>query len=137
MADKNEEIILKGRLKGWQRMRLTKLLDMMYKPSEIAEIIEFERRQFYRVYIPEGCPHQKDGKGYLWINGKGFREWYEATYPRVTLGKDETFCLTCKKPVKLVNATRKQKGRLHYWVSSCPNCGRKLTRIITRDKLEK
>ena len=89
MADKNEEIILKGRLKGWQRMRLTKLLDMMYKPSEIAEIIEFERRQFYRVYIPAGCPHQKDGKGYLWINGKGFREWYEATYPRVTLGKDE------------------------------------------------
>ena len=42
------------------------------------------------------------------------------TYPRISLAKDEAFCLTCKKPVKLMNPTKKQKGRLHYWVSECP-----------------
>jgi hypothetical protein len=129
------EIILKGRLSGSQRMRLAKLLDMFYKPSELAEEVGFTRRQVYRVYIPAGCPHKRDEKRYIWINGKIFREWYEENYPRVCLAKDEAFCLTCKKPAKIINPKRIQKGRLHYWISYCPECGRKLTRIITRDKL--
>ena len=130
-----QEMILKGRLSGSQRNRLVRLLDMLYKPSELAEEIGFTRRQVYRVYIPAGCPHSRDEKRYIWINGNEFREWYEETYPRVSLAEDEAFCLTCKKPVKLINPTRKQKGRLHYWVSECPYCGRNLARIITRDKL--
>lgn len=132
-----ENIKLKGRLKGSQRMRLLKLLDMLYKPSELANEIGFTRRQVYRVYIPEGCPHIKDEKRYIWINGKEFGEWYEATYPRTTLARDESFCLTCKKPVQIINPKKQQKGRLHYWLSNCPNCGRRLARIITRDKLYK
>jgi len=91
MTSKSDEIILKGRLKGWQRMRLIKLLDMLYKPSELAEEVGFERRQVYRVYIPSSCPHSRDEKRYIWINGKEFREWYEATYPRIKLANDETF----------------------------------------------
>ncbi|MHA1974130.1 MAG: hypothetical protein ACTSW1_14120 [Candidatus Hodarchaeales archaeon] len=133
----NKKIILKGRLNGSQRNRLGRLLDMPYKPSELAEEVGFNRHQVYRVYIPEGCPHTRDEKRYIWINGKEFREWYEETYPRVSLAKDETFCLTCKKAVKIINPKRKQKGRLHYWISKCPNCGRKLARIITKDKLYK
>jgi len=74
-----EEMHLKGRLNGSQRMRLIKLLDMLYKPSELAEEVGFTRRQVYRVYIPSGCPHTRDEKRYIWINGKAFREWYEET----------------------------------------------------------
>jgi len=132
-----EEMHLKGRLNGSQRMRLIKLLDMLYKPSELAEEVGFTRRQVYRVYIPAGCPHTRDEKRYIWINGKAFREWYEETYPRVSLGQDETFCLTCKKPVKIINPKIENKGRLHYLISFCPKCGRKLARITKKDKLHK
>jgi len=131
------EIKLRGRLKGSQRMRMMRLLDMPYKPSELAEEIGFERRQIYRAYIPSGCPHKRDEQRHIWINGKEFREWYEETYPRGSLGKDEAFCLTCKKAVKLLNPIRNQKGQLQYWISACPKCGRKLARIITKVNQEK
>jgi len=133
----NDKMILKGRLNGTQRNRLGSLLEMYYRPGELAEEVGFTRRQVYRVYIPAGCPHKRDEHNHIWINSQAFREWCEETYPRVSLGQDETFCLTCKRAVKIINPTRKQKGRLHYWVSNCPNCGRKLARIITREKLHK
>lgn len=137
MTDKSEEIILKGRLNGTQRNKLVRLLDMLYTPSELANEVGFTRRQVYRVYIPLGCPHSKDDRRHIWINGKDFREWCEQTYPRVSLEQDETFCLTCKKAVKIVNPEKKRKDRLEYWTSKCPRCDRKLTRIISKDKLHK
>lgn len=133
----SKEIKLKGRLKGSERMHLEKLLDMLYKPSELAEEVGFTRRQIYRVYVPAGCPHKRDEHNFIWINGKEFREWYEETYPRVSLASDETFCLTCKKPVNIINPKREKKGRLHYLISYCPNCGRKLARITKKGKLYK
>jgi len=133
----SKKMIMKGRLNGTQRNRLGHLLDMYYKPSELAEEVGFTRRQVYRVYIPAGCPHKRGEKRYIWINGKAFREWYEETYPRASLDQDETFCLTCKKPVKIINPKREKKGRLHYLISYCPSCGRKLARITKKEKLYK
>lgn len=133
-GDSQDEISLKGRLNGQQRTRLGKLLDMMYKPSELAEEIGFTRRQVYRVYIPAGCPHEKDENGRLWINGKSFREWVEENYKKRKLARNEAFCLTCKKPVKMIKPIEKQEGRLIYWLCDCPECGRKLARIINREK---
>ncbi len=132
----NDEIMLKGRLNGSQRNRLARLFDMFYKPSELAEEVGFSKRQVYRVYIPAGCPHKRDERNHIWINGKEFRIWIEETYPRVSLDNDETFCLTCKKGVKIINPQKEKKGRLHYLISYCPNCGRKLSKIISRDKLD-
>ncbi len=129
------EIILQGRLNGAQRMRLGKLLDMMYKPSELAEEIGFTLRQVYRVYMPLGCPCVRENR-YVFINGRAFAEWYEATYPKKTLRDDEAFCLTCKKPVMMNDPVKQKKDRLHYWVCKCPTCGRKLARIIDREKLK-
>lgn len=128
------EILLKGRLDGSQRVRLGKLLDMLYSPSELADEVGFARRQVYRVYRHLDCPHEKDEKGYLWINGKQFREWYEVTYPRVSVGADEAFCLTCKKPVKITNPTEQKRGKLTYLICDCPKCKRKLARILTKEK---
>lgn len=127
-------IILKGRLNGSQRMRLAKLLDMLYMPSELSQQIGFTVRQIYRVYIPAGCPLSKDEHNRIWINGKAFAEWYEATYIKPTLKQGEAFCLTCKKPVKMLNALKNKKGRLSYLVGFCSSCGRKLSRIIDREK---
>ena len=68
-------VLLKGRLNAQQRTRLTKLLDMMYTPSELAEEVGFYVRQVYRVYIPAGCPQERDQHKRVWINGKAFKEW--------------------------------------------------------------
>lgn len=127
-------MILRGRLSGVQRMRLGGLLDMLYKPSELAQEIGFSVRQVYRVYIPLGCPCERVA-GRLWINGKSFLEWYEITYPRQSLKENQAFCLTCKMPVSMLDAKRKNKGRLCYWVCNCPHCGRKISRIIERVKI--
>ena len=134
MTKSQDEILLRGRLDGAQRTRLKRLLDMLYKPSELAEEVGFTARQVYRVYIPAGCPHDRDERGYLWINGKAFRKWAEEVYKKRELKPDETFCLTCKKPVKILDPEQKQEGRLIYILSDCPTCGRKLSRIIQKKK---
>ena len=83
--DLKDEIMLPGRLNGQQKNRLVKLLDMFYKPSEIAEEIGFSVRQVYRVYIPAGCPYERDSKKRLWSNGKAFREWAIEIYKKGSL----------------------------------------------------
>lgn len=136
MGDKDQDVILlRGRLDGRQRTRLIKLLDMMYSPAELAQEIGFSVRQVYRVYIPAGCPHERDHLRRIWINGKTFREWVSEIYKKRELLPNEAFCLSCKKAVKMANPERKQEGRLIYYLCDCPNCGRKLARIVERGKV--
>ncbi|KAA3642016.1 MAG: hypothetical protein DWQ07_25820 [Chloroflexi bacterium] len=128
------EIILKGRLDGRQRNLLKSLLNMMYKPSELAKEVGFRKRQIYRVYIPLGMPHERDHRRHIWINGIEFKEWIEQIYPKVKLKSDQSFCLTCKQAVDIIKPKKKKSGVMTYLLSSCPNCGRKLTRIIENDR---
>jgi hypothetical protein len=130
--DNQAEILLRGRLNAQQKQRLHSLLDMMYKPSELAEEVGFAMRQVYRVYVPAGCPHERDEKRYLWINGKAFREWALEVYKKRDLASDEAFCLTCKRPVKMIEPVQKRKEGLVYFLCGCPNCGRKLARIVEK-----
>lgn len=128
--ENKDTILLKGRLDGKQRNRLKRLLDMLYSPSELAEEIEVDKNQIYRVYVPLGCPHERDKNNHLLINGEAFRGWYLDQYKRASLAEDETFCKTCQKPVKIVQGKQMTKGDLVYILSSCPHCGRKLTKIV-------
>jgi len=134
MKEKQEEIILKGRLNGSQRNRLAKLMNMMYSPSELADEVGFERRQVYRVYIPLGCPHDRDKHNRIWINGIDFRNWVMDLYRKKELSIKEAFCLTCKKPVKIYNPVEKMKNGLVFLVCACPLCGRKKSKIVSRVK---
>lgn len=127
-----DEILLRGRLNGRQRLRLSSLLDMMYRPSELAEEIGFEVRQVYRVYVPAGCPHERDQSNHIWINGKAFRTWALEAYRKRKLAADEAFCLTCKRPVKIVEPEYFERKGLKYLTYSCPNCGRKLAKITEK-----
>jgi hypothetical protein len=128
--EEQAEIILRGRLDGKQRNRLKRLMDMYYSPKELAEEIGVNVDRVYMVYIPGGCPNERDEKRHIWINGQVFRKWFEETYAKQELKPGEAFCKTCKHAVLMVNPIRKQKDRLIYDVSLCPNCGRGLPRII-------
>ncbi len=125
------QIILRGRLDGIQRNRLKSLLNMYYLPKELAEEIGINIHQIYYVYIPLGCPAERDERNHLLINGKAFAEWYSKAYAKLHLGNNETFCKTCKKGVLLYQPTKKQKGSMVYLLSVCPNCGRRLTKILS------
>ncbi len=125
------EIILKGRLDGIQRNRLKSLFDMMYSPKELAEEIGINTDQVYMVYVPLGCPHEREERNnHLLINGKDFAEWYCKVYAKLHIKPNETFCKTCKKPVKIYQSKKHTKGDIVYLLSVCPNCGRNLTKII-------
>lgn len=130
IMEDQETIIIKGRLDGRQRNRLKRLLDMPYSPGELAEEIGIDKNQIYMVYVPLGCPHERDLHKRITINGVSFFTWYQKVYKKATLSDGETFCKTCKKAVKIVSGQEITKGELTYILSACPHCGRKLTRII-------
>lgn len=128
------ELILKGRLDGKQRNRLKGLFDLLYTPRELAQEVGFHLDQVYAVYIPLGCPNQRDGKNHILINGKDFAAWYGKVYAKLQLKQDETFCKTCKKGVKIINPETKDKNGLVYLVSACPVCGRRIAKIVERKR---
>jgi predicted RNA-binding Zn-ribbon protein involved in translation (DUF1610 family) len=124
------EYLLKGRLNGSQRNKVKGLLNMLYTPKELAEEIGISKNQIYRVYLPAGCPNKKDSHNRLLIHGTSFKEWYEVTYKKVHLEKDQAWCVSCKKVVTVSNPERKQKDRLTYDLFLCPVCGKRLAKII-------
>lgn len=129
---KIEPIELKGRLSGRQTSRLQSLLNMMYRPSELAEEIKFEVRQIYRVYIPLGLPHERDDHNHIWINGVVFRDWIQETYQETKLTENQAFCLTCRKAVEIEDPVNHKKEGLEYLTCDCPQCGRKLSKITDK-----
>lgn len=125
------KIILKGRLDGKQRNKLKGLFDMMYSPKELADEIGVNINQIYMVYVPLGCPSERDNKNHILINGKAFAEWYITKYSKIPLAQDETFCKTCKKGVKIIQPKQVTKNGVVYLSSVCPICGRGLAKIVT------
>ena len=123
---------LRGRLSSQQKTRLQNLFDMMYKPSELAEEIGINKRQFYRVYIPLGLTVERDSRNHIWINGMVFKNWILEYYKKVKLKENEAFCLTCKEPVEIVDPEHHEIHSLYYLTCHCPNCGRKICKIINR-----
>lgn len=107
---------------------------MMYSPRELADEIGVHIDQIYAVYIPLGCPHERDKRKHITINGKAFADWYYKVYPKIKLAQDETFCLTCKKGVEIVDPEKQSSNGTTYLLSNCPKCGRKLTKIIERQR---
>jgi len=124
------KIFLRGRLNGCQRNRVKGLLNMMYTPKELAEDIGINLDQVYRVYIVEGCPHLRDKKNHILINGIDFKNWYEERYKKTKLEKDQAYCVSCKRIVSIENPEIARSGSLIFYLAKCPFCGNKATRII-------
>ncbi|HKJ37257.1 MAG TPA: hypothetical protein VJ972_00650, partial [Anaerolineales bacterium] len=66
-------------LKHQHIIKLSRLLDMMYKPSEIAEEIGVTQDTIHRSYLPAGLPHHRDEQGHVWIHGPAFVSWARHT----------------------------------------------------------
>jgi len=142
MTDKKDKILLKGRLNGKQRNKVKSLLDMMYTPLELSKEIGVTKNQVYRVYIPLGCPHGRDSIGHILINGKVFRDWVIDLYKRKQLKSSETYCVSCKQVVEIIDPEILSKGGAIYKLAKCPVCGSRVARIISskrkkHDKQEK
>ena len=133
----SKKIINRGRLNGKQRNRLTYLLDMMYKPGELAEEVGFDKRQIYRVYLPMGCPHDRDKKGHIWIHGLTFRDWVLDTYKKRKMAENDAFCPSCKHFFTMFQPVLHEKEGLAFLIDECPFCGKNAARIVGKVKKDK
>lgn len=79
------------------------LLDMLYRPSELAKELGCPLELIQRVYLPADCPRQRDETGHIWINGHLFRDWLRNTWKvekrRTQLADNQSFCVVCRKAV--------------------------------------
>lgn len=128
------------RLSRAQIIRLSRLLFMDYRPSEIAELLEVSVDTVYRSYIPAGCPHERDETGHIWILGTAFKAWAEEILAERKRKKsppmkpDEGWCLKCNKRVKMISPKTVYSARGREIIQSiCKKCGGKVNRARKRN----
>jgi hypothetical protein len=109
--------------------RSVRLLDMEYKPSEMAQELKC-RQEWIMLAIRNDAPHRKDESGRYWIHGEKFAAWLETTKQkeRRKLKPNECYCLGCKK-----FTTYKTLEKIGTHVTGkCPN-GHKVS-VFTKGK---
>ena len=126
-------------LKHMQIIRLSRILDMMYKPSELAEEIGVIPDTIYRSYLPAGLPHIRRGHT-LWIYGPAFVEWAKATVvkhsrKRAGLPEGQAWCMKCNAAVQLRNPKVIYTNQyIQIKQAKCPACGRAVNRASKREE---
>lgn len=119
--------------------KLRRLLDMEYRPSEIASEIGLTPDTLYRSHIPAGAPTRLDKTNHVWINGRLYASWvrlYQVQRrarlkesPRMT--NNQTYCFTCGKVIDIVSPkVRKYRRNILQKVGKCPECGGKVSRFL-------
>lgn len=125
-------------LKHQHIVKLGRLLNMMYKPSEIAEEIDLAVDTIYRSYLPAGLPHLRDEEGNIWIHGPAFISWARETISkkknqRAGLPDNHAWCMKCNQAVALINPKTKEVNRyLELLQARCPQCGGVINRARAR-----
>lgn len=121
------------RLSRAMMRRSIRLLDMEYKPSEIAAELQATKAQIIRL-ISAGAPARKDAKGHFWIHGETFARWLEKVAPKnlkakTTFLDSECFCMGCQAVTPFTETSRKR----HIVFGVCPS-GHKVSRFISIKK---
>lgn len=108
------------------RRKMLLLLDMEYKPAELADQLGI-RKETVRTYLYAGLPARKDAKGHTWIRGADFGAWAKAimsTYEkRITLSENEYYCMCCHAPTTTDKHTRRKSGNRDMLKGICVKCG--------------
>lgn len=117
-------------------LKKSKLLDMMYTSTELAEELGIQRQYVTQILVKRyEFPSQKDEKGRLWFHGLTVAKWIEEQH-KATLAKKkdrhnhpyaekEFYCLRCKKRVVVeqYEKLKPKEGNKLLWTSQCPDCG--------------
>jgi len=125
-------------LKHQHIIKLNRLLNILYKPSEIAFELGVSLDTIYRSYLPAGLPHTRDKRGRIWIHGHSFVAWARETITkkksrRTGLLDDQVWCMKCNRPVVLINPKIKSINRyLELLQAICPACGKTVNRARAR-----
>lgn len=125
-------------LKHTHIVKLGRLLNMLYKPSEIAEEIGLAVDTIYRSYLPAGLPHTRDDTGNIWIHGPVFVAWARETVAlkrskRAGLPDDHAWCMKCNQAVPLQDPKIKAVNRyLEILQARCPRCRKIVNRAQAR-----
>lgn len=114
------------------KLRANGLLNMLYKPSELADELGIEQRIIYRNLIPAGMPHERDEMGSIWLHGPMVAHWirYMSRSRKVKLKSNEAYCLKCRSPVPLVRPKKVPTGDMIVLRAVCPNCGTTVNRGV-------
>lgn len=116
-------------LKHTHIIKLGRFLDMLYRPSEIAEEIGVTTDTVCRSYIPAGLPYTRDENNRIWIHGPAFAAWAKATIARkksqrVPLPDGQGWCMRCNQAVEMIRPTILPATRYFELLQSpCPHCG--------------
>jgi len=107
-----------------------RLLDMEYKPSEIAEELATSKEKIIKL-ISAGAPARKDAKGHYWIHGETFARWLADVAPKKPKDKnifadDEAYCVGCRKTV--IFTEHRRSHRIVF--GTCPQ-GHKVSRFLS------
>ena len=127
-------------LKHQHIVKLGRLLDMLYKPAEIAEEIGVTQDTIYRSYLPAGLPHIRDETGHVWIHGPAFIAWAHQTISkkknkRTGLPDDHAWCMKCNQPVEMIRPRAVYQNRyVQILQSACPVCKCKVNRAVKNDQ---
>ena len=125
-------------LRHTQIIRLERILNMLYKPAELAEEIAVNPDTIYRSYLPAGLPHTRDEHGSVWIHGPAFVAWAKETVSkrrakRTGLKPGYGWCLTCNQSVLMTAPTIKPINRyVELMQALCPNCRHVVNRARAR-----
>ena len=121
----------KSQLSRATQLRAQGLLDMLYKPSELAAELGLPLSAIYRRLIPAGLPYHRDGSNRLWIRGSEVLPWIKLwKRPSQRLGPDEGYCVKCRHVVALTGAHREEHPRGARLVATCPVCGQSVYRGV-------
>lgn len=116
-------------------LKLSRLLDMLYKPSEIGEEIGVTVEVIYHNYLPAGCPHRRDANNLIWINGTEFAAWARSVNQAnkkklYLLEENEAWCVHCNQVVVIVGPRERRVRRNLVMVQGkCAICAGKVNRL--------
>jgi hypothetical protein len=116
--------------------RSIRLLDMEYKPSELAEELGTSKEKILRL-VSAGAPARKDARGHYWIHGTTFVHWLEDAAPKkpgdkVIFADNECYCVSCRARVTYTESRRRNR----IVTGTCPK-GHKISRFLSYEAIRK
>ena len=120
----------KVKLTTTQAKKLKRLLDMWYRPSELAEEMGMHVNTIYRL-VEQGGPCKREGN-HFFIRGTTFRDWVieNRATEKVHLAEDEALCFHCQEPRKFTAVEVHRMSRKREQVKGqCAVCGKTVFKI--------